>query len=152
MTETTDLHYFQHVRDDIAPLLPPSASRILDIGAGAGRTSAWLKSRFPASHTVAIEGNPAMLAELRSNVDEVFIVDLNGPLPDCGAPDLILCLDVLEHLVDPDDVLARLAASLTPGGTVIVSLPNVAHWSVSMPLLLPASWIAPICAFSSGTP
>jgi len=135
-----DLQYFHHVRSDIEPLSPSTATRILDIGAGAGRTSAWLKSRFPASHTVAMEGNPAMQAELSGNADEAFIVDLNGSMPDFGSPDLILCLDILEHLVQPDVVLARLAASLAAGGTVIVSVPNVAHWSVSVPLLLGAKF------------
>jgi 2-polyprenyl-3-methyl-5-hydroxy-6-metoxy-1,4-benzoquinol methylase len=131
-----DAAYFQHTRYDIEPLLPAVATHILDIGAGAGLTSAWLKSRFPASRTVAIEGNPAMLTELSGNVDEAFIVDLNGPIPDMGSPDLILCLDVLEHLIQPEHVLAHLTASLAAGGTVIVSLPNIAHLSVSLPLLL----------------
>jgi 2-polyprenyl-3-methyl-5-hydroxy-6-metoxy-1,4-benzoquinol methylase len=131
-----DVAYFQHVRYDIEPLLPASATRILDVGAGAGRTAAWLKSRYPRCLTVALEGNPAVLSELTANVDEAIIVDLNGPLPDVGAPDLILCLDVLEHLVQPEAVLSRLTASLAAGGTVIVSVPNVAHLSVSMPLLL----------------
>jgi 2-polyprenyl-3-methyl-5-hydroxy-6-metoxy-1,4-benzoquinol methylase len=57
-------------------------------------------------------------------------------IPDLGSPDLILCLDVLEHLVAPAEVLAGLTARLNRGGTVMVSLPNVAHLSVSLPLLL----------------
>ena len=35
--------------------------------------------------------------------------------------------DVLEHLLDPDAALARAAGLLAPGGTVIVSLPNIAY-------------------------
>jgi len=135
-----DVAYFQHVRYEIEPLLPATATRIVDIGAGAGHTAAWLKSRFPGSRTIALEGNPALLTELSGNVDEAFIVDLNGPVPDIGTPDLILCLDVLEHLVRPEDVLARLTANLAAGGTVIVSLPNIAHLSVSVPLLLGGSF------------
>ena len=49
--------------------------------------------------------------------------------------DLILLLDVLEHLVDPVGTLKRLSTLLKPGGHVIVSVPNIAHLSVSLPLL-----------------
>ncbi len=51
---------------------------------------------------------------------------------------MILCLDVLEHLIDPPGVLRRLCNLLTrdTAAQVIISLPNVAHLSVSLPLLL----------------
>ena len=73
---------------------------------------------------------------LAINADVAHIVDLNEDIPDVGEPDLILCLDVLEHLIAPERVLALLVGILAPGGTIIVSLPNVAHLSVSLPLVL----------------
>ena len=45
-------------------------------------------------------------------------------------------LDVLEHLVDPADVLRRVRSHLRPGGVGLVSLPNVAHWSVRKELAM----------------
>jgi 2-polyprenyl-3-methyl-5-hydroxy-6-metoxy-1,4-benzoquinol methylase len=126
--------YYGHVRKDIELLLPPSAKRILDVGAGVGATSRWLKARYPGAFTVALEGDAGQLEELRQNVDEPHIVDLNGELPGVGAPDLILFLDVLEHLLNPLDVLIGLTQTMPPHGTVIVSLPNIAHLSVSVPL------------------
>jgi trans-aconitate methyltransferase len=130
--------YFSFVRREIEPLLPHTASRIVDVGCGVGATSAWLKSRYPTARTIGLEGNGAILEQLSANVDEAHIVDLNGSPPDIGRPDLILCLDVLEHLAAPGQLLAKLASQLAPDGTVIVSLPNVAHLSVSLPLLLRA--------------
>jgi SAM-dependent methyltransferase len=127
--------YYTFVRSEIAPLLPRAATRILDVGCGSGATSAWLKSVYPESHIVGLEGNGALLPELARNVDEPHIVDLNGPWPDVGAADLVLLLDVLEHLVDPDKALAQIMEIMTEDGTVIISLPNVAHLSVSLPLL-----------------
>ncbi len=131
-----DQTYFQHVRHEIEPLLPASATRILDVGAGAGRTTAWVRGRYNGSRAIALEGNPAVLDDLKANADEAYIVDLDGDIPDVGAPDLILCLDILEHLVRPEQLLQRLTDALAEGGTVIVSCPNVAHASVSVPLLL----------------
>ena len=133
---TTDSPYFRFVRREILPLLPATATRILDVGAGVGATSAWLRTRYEGCTTVALEGSRAAEAALRGNVDEAHIVDLNGPLPDVGAPDLVLLLDVLEHLVDPWDVLKRIVDIAAPQATVIVSVPNIAHFSVSLPLLL----------------
>ncbi len=130
--------YFSRVRRDITPLLPPAARRILDVGCGVGATAAWLKTRYPGCTTIGLEGNAALKTELSRNVDEAVIVDLNGELPDVGAADLVLCLDVLEHLQRPLEVLMHVTNHLAEHGTVIVSLPNVAHLSVSLPLLLRA--------------
>ena len=128
--------YFDHVRKDVTPLLPATARTILDVGAGAGRTGGWLRSLYPGCRVIALEGDAVNSEELRKNTDEHHIVDLNRELPDIGTPDLILVLDVLEHLTQPDDVLRRLTERLADGGLVILSCPNVAHLSVSVPLLL----------------
>lgn len=132
----TPLHYFSITRSEIEPLLPPRADRILDVGCGTGATSRWLRKRYPDAHTIGLDGNPSIVSELRRNVNDAHIVDLNESLPDVGEPDLVLCLDVLEHLVEPDKVLRRLVSAMADGGTIIISLPNVAHVRVSVPLLL----------------
>lgn len=136
MADSEDLAYFQNVRRDIEPLLGPAPKRILEIGCGAGATLAWLKQRWPAAETVGVEGYAPLEAQLKARLDRVLIHDLEQPLPDLGRFDLILALDVLEHLRDPWSVLKTIAAeNLAPGGQVIVSVPNVAHYTVVWPLL-----------------
>jgi hypothetical protein len=49
--------------------------------------------------------------------------------------DLILFADVLEHTAHPEAVLRRLLPYLEEDGHVIVSLPNVAAWTVRLGLL-----------------
>lgn len=128
--------YYEHMRVEIAPLLPPTARRIVDVGCGSGATLAWLRGLYPSAHTIGLEGNGEVRAQLSLNASEVHILDLTGEAPDLGSPDLILFLDVLEHLPDPAATLSRLASQLAPGGAIIVSLPNVAHLSVALPLIL----------------
>jgi 2-polyprenyl-3-methyl-5-hydroxy-6-metoxy-1,4-benzoquinol methylase len=50
--------------------------------------------------------------------------------------DVLLFGDTLEHLADPVGLLRRLRPKLTPGGTLVVSIPNVANWSMRLRLLL----------------
>jgi 2-polyprenyl-3-methyl-5-hydroxy-6-metoxy-1,4-benzoquinol methylase len=127
--------YFSNVRADIAPLLPLQAHRIVDVGCGTGATLSWLRELYPEAYTIGVEGNADLRQELSQNADEVHIVDLAAEAPNFGEPDLMLFLDILEHLPAPADALKRLSAGLAPGGTIIVSLPNVAHLSVAVPLL-----------------
>lgn len=119
--------YFNHVRSEIRPLLPATAHRILGVGCGSGATLAWLKTLYPGAFTIGLERNPALLSVLRKNVDEPHIVDLNQSIPEVGEPDLILLLDVLEHLVHPEELLAKIADVMVDDATVIISVPNIAH-------------------------
>jgi len=129
--------YFQHTRTEIASLLPRSPKRILEIGCGRGNTLAWLKERYPEAETVGVEYWEGAKTQLERNADTAIIADLEQELPAAltGQFDLILALDVLEHLREPTAVLSRVLAHLAPGGRVIVSLPNISHISVSRALL-----------------
>lgn len=128
--------YYQHTRREIAPLLPATASRILEVGAGAGGTLKWIKSIYLQAETTAVELNPKLRNELEANADLVLIGAVDETLPLLKSYDLILLLDVIEHLPDSGETLKGLVQRLKPGGRVIVSVPNVAHLSVSLPLLL----------------
>ncbi len=132
--------YYGLVRSEIAPLLPArlgnGGGRILEFGCAAGETLHWLKQHFPAAETVGIEINRALEERLARNVSKAIFIEPQDRLPaGLGAFELILALDVLEHLADPLAMLRQLSAQLAPGGTIIVSLPNIAHYSVTLPLL-----------------
>jgi SAM-dependent methyltransferase len=129
-------NYFEHERSEILPLLPEQASSILEVGAGAGATLRWIKTVYPDSHTTGVELNPDLRSKLATNADVVLIGKIEERFSDLQSYDLILLLDVLEHLIEPLETLRRLSTILRPGGHVVVSLPNVAHLSVSLPLLL----------------
>ena len=136
-------NYFAHARKEIEPLLPKKCGRVLEIGCGSGATLGWLRQDHQAVHTVGIEIAEAAANQARRFADDVFCLDFERfDLPG-GAQkfDLVLCLDVLEHMVNPWAVVDRLATRyLETGGTLIVSLPNVRHYSVVLPLLLGGRW------------
>jgi 2-polyprenyl-3-methyl-5-hydroxy-6-metoxy-1,4-benzoquinol methylase len=130
-----EMDYYRWVRHGIEPLLPKRCASILEVGAGAGATLKWLKTLYPGAETTAVEINPDLRKELNRNVDFPIIGPLDQVISQLETYDLILLLDVLEHLPDPTESLRRLAKLLNPEGQVIVSVPNVAHLSVSIPLL-----------------
>jgi SAM-dependent methyltransferase len=61
-------------------------------------------------------------------------------IEDAALPDatyrVIVCADVLEHVVDPVSVIEQLRRVATPDALFIVSLPNVAHLAVRLLLLI----------------
>lgn len=135
--------YFGHARKEIAPLLPLHCGRVLEIGCGSGATLGWLRQAQRASYAVGIEISEAAAQGAKVHADEVHCLDFEHvELPVPGSQfDVILCLDVLEHMVNPWKVVDRLVAQyLVPGGTLIVSLPNVRHYSVVLPLLVKGQW------------
>jgi SAM-dependent methyltransferase len=69
------------------------------------------------------------------NADVVVIGAIDETISKLKTYDLILLLDVLEHLPDSTATLRKLSKLLEPEGHVIVSVPNIAHLSVSIPLL-----------------
>ncbi len=128
--------YYHFVRREVQPLLPKSPSRILEVGAGAGGTLKWLKALYPRAEMTAVEVNPDLLDELRRNADVVIIGPIDEVFSQLKTYDLILMLDVLEHLPNSTTTLRTLSNLLAAGGHIIVSVPNIAHLSVSVPLLL----------------
>lgn len=134
--------YFNWVRSEIEPLLPAFSPRVLEVGCGTGRTLAALKQGGRAAWTCGIELVANAAHEAAPRVDQIVVGDIEAieiPIAPCSL-DLILLLDVLEHLVDPWAVMTRLVSLLRPGGHVIASIPNVRHYSVLVPLVLRGRW------------
>lgn len=134
--------YYENVRTDVEPLLPLRVCTALEIGCGAGATMAWLRQKRQIEYAAAVEIEAEAASRADAVFDDVVLGDINCARLEfkSGQFDLILALDVLEHLPDPAAVLASLHHRLDPGGTLIVSLPNVAHYHVSLPLFFRGKW------------
>ena len=135
--------YFAGARTEIAPLLPVRAARVLEIGCGAGQTVRWLREtgRIERAWGVELFESAAVLA--REHFEEVIVGDAESLVDTVFEGkrfDLILCLDVLEHMVDPWKFLLRVQRALAPGGKLIISVPNIRCARVLWPLLMRGEW------------
>ncbi|GIU93812.1 MAG: hypothetical protein KatS3mg012_0269 [Gaiellaceae bacterium] len=118
----------------ILALVPPRA-RVLDVGCSAGTLARPLVEK--GCSVIGIERDPVAAARAREVCDDVMVADIEtAHLPFARRSfDAIVCADVIEHLRDPVAVLRRLHPLLRPGGTLALSTPNVANWSIRLSLL-----------------
>jgi SAM-dependent methyltransferase len=100
--------------------------KALDVGAADGFLAERLTA--PGWSVTALERDPELAARARGRCKEVVVADLEAAIPRLQGPfDAIVYGDVLEHLSDPGAALRALDQTLAPEGSVIVSVPNVAH-------------------------
>ncbi len=135
--------YFSNARTEIQSLLPNCADRVLEVGCGSGATLRWMKETGRCKHAVGLELFEDAAQEARKYVDDVVCGNAEAIIAtafECNHFDVILCLDVLEHMVDPWQFVDRAAMLLKPGGTLIASVPNVRHLAVVLPLVFGGRW------------
>jgi len=135
--------YFSNARKHIEPLLAGPVERVLEVGCGAGATLQWLKQTGYCKSTYGIEITEAWAEAARLHADRVVVGDAEKLIDTAFAGvqfDLILCLDVLEHMVDPWHFVDQLPHLLTPGGRIVFSIPNVRNLRVVLPLVFCGRW------------
>ncbi len=110
---------------------------VLDVGCARGFLGHWLSA--PDFFLIGVDNNPDFLADLHANYRQKILADVEADESwDLDQPpDVLVLADVLEHCRRPEEVLQRLCRRyVQPGASVIISLPNVAHWYMRLSLLL----------------
>jgi len=99
---------------------------------------AWLRGEGYCRWAGGVERDASAAAVAKGRLDRLWVGDIETLDFDLAprSVDVILCLDVLEHLIDPWAVVARLGGLLADGGAIIASIPNIRYRKVVLPLLL----------------
>jgi len=132
---------------DLVSELPPcrltlmswvkDGSHVLEFGTATGYMTRYL-SQVKGCRVTGFEYSPEA-AELAAAYCEQIIV---GDIEDASlwdqlssSYDAIMLGDVLEHLRDPASVMVRCHNLLSQNGRLIISVPNIAHWTIRWDLL-----------------
>lgn len=130
---------YVNVRHDLLALIPDEPLvEVLDLGCATGATGHALKQQRPDVRVTGIELDEALAKEASTRLDRVLVADcmqgLQALHDEQRQFDLVVCGDILEHLTDPWAALRRIRQLARR--YVIVSLPNVAHFSTIWSLLV----------------
>lgn len=99
--------------------------RVVDVGCGLGETVQFLASAFPDNRFTGADFSPVAIEECgrRMPQHQWVVADISkGPVK--GDHEALVCSEVLEHLDDPATAVRHLAASVRPGGIVVITVPH----------------------------
>ena len=134
--------YFSQVRSEIEDLLPNYSEVTLDIGCGDGATLEWIKATKRCEKTYGIEISESSYLKAKKILDETLNINIEKEKNFFMEKkfDLILVLDVIEHLIDPWKFLNLIKSRLNEGGSIIISVPNIRHYSILKDLIFFGNW------------
>ncbi len=115
-------HWKHYLHSQLQPLLK---GRVLEVGAGIGGSTAVLCDGVQ-QQWLCLEPDPQLYQQLTGSVHHSCVEFKNGTIASLDGDvrfDLILYLDVLEHIKDDAGELARAARHLNPGGSLLVVSP-----------------------------
>jgi len=132
----------QYVKDEnnswsIVFELVKDKQTVLDIGCSSGNFGAELINR-KACIVDGIDMDEKDVKLAQKKLRNAYVQNVESDNLDhlIGKYDAVLMMDVIEHLVTPVPTLKKIATLLKPGGSLIFSVPNMAHISVRLDLLL----------------
>lgn len=97
----------------------PRGLRVLDLPAGNGLLADVLRA----------QGHQVVCADINRERPDFMYVDMSKPLPfRDGEFDAVVCLEGVEHMLDPAALIAGLTRVTRPGGTLVISTPNVMNF------------------------
>jgi len=120
-------------------VLPPKG-KVLDIGCGEGVFAQFMKEKRKDAVLIGIDVAEEAVRLADQHYHLVRKGDVEDSLPEevkNHAPyDVVVCLEVLEHLFNPLNALRRVVALLKGGGYVVASFPNFVHWRTRLRVLM----------------
>ena len=114
------------------------AERMLDLGCGDGSITRSIGSIVSAQELFGVDISREAVAKALSQDVKAVELDLNHErLPfDDEYFDLVVALELIEHLLDPDALVEEMKRVVGSSGTILLSTPNLANWMNRVMLLL----------------
>jgi 2-polyprenyl-3-methyl-5-hydroxy-6-metoxy-1,4-benzoquinol methylase len=120
-------------QEHLLQYLPSSAKTVLDVGCALGLTGKLLEERLGCQVT-GIEQDPDLASLAAKNISRVIVGNVEE-LEIVDRYDIIVAIDLVEHLLFPDKFLEKMHAALNPGGRLLICVPNIGHYTIVEDLL-----------------
>ena len=134
-------NYYSKLKREFLPVIKEGPNVVLDLGCGTGRMGQALLEMNKASEIIGVELNREPAEEAEKSYDVVYKNNIEHlSLPYVNYFDYVLCGDILEHLVDPWLMLARINVMLKKNGELICSIPNIRYWKIIRDLVMKGRW------------
>jgi SAM-dependent methyltransferase len=115
----------EHALNRVRRAASDSNPSIIEIGCSSGFVLKLLRQNFPSAMIVGADYVRGPLQALSSELPDLPLLQFdltNCPLPDASF-DIVVLLNVLEHIEDDNKALLHVARILKPGGTAIIEVP-----------------------------
>lgn len=113
----------------LASVLPADAKRVLDVGCGEGHGMSEVVRAWPNAVVAGVDiADPGWLRRWHTRGSRVAVADAAALPFGSSSFDLVLALEVLEHVADPRAALRQMAAVCD--GVVVLSVPWEPLWRV----------------------
>lgn len=141
MEEKKPQNYYQNIRGEMLSFIPVDVTRVLEIGCGEGTFSKAIKDAFKTENW-GIEPEKGAAAIAKEKLYRVIVGSAENSIPKLPDNyfDLVVCNDVLEHLVDPWGVLADIKKKLKKNGFILSPIPNVRNFHIVNALVFGGDW------------
>ncbi len=106
----------------------PRDASLLDIGGATGNLGYSLRDLFTSRYVIDIAEACGTPAEIKGNSFICGNVDDGIPFGSSQVFDVVVMLDVIEHVLDPQGLAVECFRVMKPGGYLLVNTPNIQFW------------------------
>ncbi|NRR32649.1 class I SAM-dependent methyltransferase [Oxalobacteraceae bacterium] len=127
-TQTWTVHVLDRALNDLERLMPHrprSFPVVADVGCGWGRSLPKLQERFAPTRLIAMDIDPEMLANSKSEMEgqniqaEYICCSSSNILLEDNSVDMLFCHQTFHHLIDQEAAIAEFMRVLKPGGVLL---------------------------------
>ena len=101
---------------------------VLDLGCGDGTAAGLAAQHNPGHHMIGLDWLAGSLRQARRPGLTVVQAGIDSVPVASGSADVVIMSELIEHLVDTDAALEEVRRVLKPGGSLLLSTPNLAAW------------------------